>query len=108
MRHFLLLVCVSVGCSGSSPAGGGGGGRDDDMPGPDAGMTQRTCPLPMTTADTGALAAVQTQLCNYPQSMGQQHWYRAFATLPGSAMNYVQVELYDKIGAFTGGTVTTG
>src|SRR5215831_16633366 len=26
MRHFLFLACVSVGCSGSTPAGGG-----DDM-----------------------------------------------------------------------------
>lgn len=78
------------------------------MPGPDAGMTQRTCPMPMATADTGALSAAKTQMCNYPGSMGQQHWYRAFATLPGATTNYVQVELYDQIGAFAGTTVHTG
>jgi hypothetical protein len=78
------------------------------MPGPDAGMTQRTCPMPMATADAGALSAVKSQMCNYPGSMGQQHWYRLFATLPGSTTNYVQIELYDKIGAFAAGTVHTG
>ena len=43
-----------------------------------------------------------------PMSMMMQHWYRAFATLPGSTMNYVQIELYDKLGAFAAGTVQTG
>ncbi len=78
------------------------------MPGPDGGMTQGICPMPKTTADAGALSAAQTQMCNYPMSMGMQHWYRAFATLPGSTMSYVQIELYDKLGAFAAGTVQTG
>jgi hypothetical protein len=43
-----------------------------------------TCPLPMSVADTGALTAVKAQLCNYPMSMGMQHWYRLSATLPGA------------------------
>jgi hypothetical protein len=46
MRHSLLLACVLAGCSGSAPAGG------DDMQEPDGGNTQRTCPLPMSIADT--------------------------------------------------------
>jgi hypothetical protein len=78
------------------------------MPAPDAGVIQRSCPMPMATADAGALSAVKAQICNYPGSMGQQHWYRAFATLPGGTTNYVQIELYDKLGAFAGGTVRTG
>ncbi|HEX3763806.1 MAG TPA: hypothetical protein VHW23_34155 [Kofleriaceae bacterium] len=78
------------------------------MTGTDGGGTQRVCPLPMTTADAGMLNAVKTQLCNYPGSMGAQHWYRVFATLPGSTMNYVQLELYDKFGVFANGTVHTG
>src|ERR1043165_2257013 len=102
MRHLVLLACVSVGCSGGAPAGG------DDMPGPDAGAMQRSCPMPMATADAGALSAVKTQMCSYPMSMGMQHWYRAFATLPGSTTSYVQIELYDKLGAFSAGTVQTG
>jgi hypothetical protein len=105
MRHFLLLVCVSAGCTGTTPPGGSGGG---DMQLPDAGVTQRMCPMPMSTADTGALPALKAQLCNYPGSMGQQHWYRLSATLPGSTASYVQIELYDKIGAFAGTTVHTG
>ena len=78
------------------------------MPAPDAGVIQRSCPMPMATADAGVLSAVKAQMCNYPGSMGQQHWYRAFAVLPGGTMNYLQIELYDKLGAFTGGTVRTG
>lgn len=103
MRHLVLLVCVSMGCSGGAPAGG-----DDDTPGPDAGVLQRSCPMPTTTADAGALSAIQTQMCNYPMSMGMQHWYRAFATLPGATTSYVQIELYDKLGAFAAGAVQTG
>jgi hypothetical protein len=78
------------------------------MPGPDAGLMQRSCPMPMTTADAGPMSAVKTQMCNYPGSAGMQHWYRAFATLPDSTTSFVQVELYDKIGAFAAGTVHTG
>ena len=78
------------------------------MPGPDAGTTPRTCPMPMTSADAGALSAIKSQLCNVPMSGGAQHWYRLFATLPGSTTNYVQIELYDQVGAFAGGPVKTG
>jgi hypothetical protein len=61
MRHLVLLACVLAGCH----TGGG-----DDMQQPDGGNTQRTCPLPTSVADTGALTAVKAQLCNYPMSMG--------------------------------------
>jgi len=64
--------------------------------------------MPKTTADVGMLTAVETQMCNYPGSMGMQHWYRAFVTLPDAPTSYVQIELYDKVGAFAGGTVRTG
>lgn len=76
---------------------------------PDAGpIVQQTCPLAMTAADTGALAATKAQLCNVSGSMGALHWYRLAATMPGEAMDYLQVELYDQVGAFAGGAVHTG
>jgi hypothetical protein len=62
----------------------------------------------MTTADTGGLTATKAQLCNVPGSMGNAHWYRLATTLPGSSTSYVQVELWDGLGAFKGGTVKTG
>src|SRR4051812_47624084 len=112
MRHLLLIACVSVGCSGSSPGGGGGGGGgggDDDMQGtPDAGggggVVERACPMPASTANPGALTASKAEMCNVSGSMGAAHWYKLAAALPGT-MNYVQVELWDKTGAFAGGLV---
>jgi hypothetical protein len=41
-------------------------------------------------------------------SMGMQHWYRMSATLPGAPTDFIQIELYDKIGTFAGTTVHTG
>src|SRR5215510_4699091 len=107
MRHFLLLACVTVGCVGSTP-GSSGGGDDQQQPDAGTGTTQRSCPLPMTSADAGSLTATKAQLCNVPGSMGTAHWYRVAATLPGSTTSYVQIELYDKVGAFSGTTVHTG
>src|SRR6185295_7193911 len=95
MRHLLLLVCVTAGCTT--------GGGDEMQPPPDD-----MCPLPATTADTGSLTALKAQLCNYPGSMGMQHWYRLSPNLPGSTTSFVQIELYDKIGAFAGTAVHTG
>lgn len=94
MRHFLLVTCALAGCVGSSP------GDDDMMP--------DVCPMPMTTSDAGALAATKAQMCNVTGSMGAAHWYRLAAPLPGSSTSYVQLELWDGLGAFTGGKVHTG
>jgi hypothetical protein len=102
MRHLVLIACVSAGCAGPAPGGG-----DDDMQ-PDAGVVGRTCPLAMATSDTGALPALKAEMCNVQGSMGAAHWYRLSAALPGAAGDYVQVELWDGRGAFTGGTVRTG
>ncbi len=49
-----------------------------------------------------------SQMCNVPGSMGASHWYRLSAAIPGSPGDYVQIELWDSLGAFTGGTVDTG
>src|SRR5215510_678999 len=102
MRHVLLIACVFAGCAGPAPGGG-----DDDMQ-PDAGIVGRTCPMAMTTADTGALTSLRAQMCNVPGSTGLAHWYRLSAALPGAPGDYVQVELWDNLGAFTGGTVHAG
>ena len=64
--------------------------------------------MPMTSADAGSLTAAKAQLCNVPGSMGAAHWYRVAATLPGATTDYVQIELWDKVGAFSGTTVHTG
>ena len=95
MRHLLLIACISAGCAGEAP--------EDMNPDPGGG----SCPMPATTADAGALVASKTQMCNVPNTQGMAHWYRIAATLPGT-MNYVQVELWDKTGAFGTGTVHTG
>jgi hypothetical protein len=100
MRHCLLIACVSAGCVGNAPGGG------DDMQ-PDGGGVAKTCPFPATTADTGAMVATKAELCNVPGSMGAQHWYKLSASIAGS-MNYVEVNLYDKVGAFAGVAVHTG
>jgi hypothetical protein len=89
MRHFLWVVCLAVGCTTSDGNGDG------------------TCPLAMATADTGMLTAAKAQMCNVNGSGGTVHWYKLSAALPGS-MSYVQVELWDNIGAFGGVAVHTG
>jgi hypothetical protein len=61
----------------------------------------------MATVDTGMLAAAKAQMCNVNGSMGMVHWYKLSAALPGS-MSYVQVELWDKTGAFGSAAVHTG
>jgi len=60
-----------------------------------------------TNADLGPLTAAKAEMCNISGSMGKAHWYKLAAALPGS-MNYVQVDLWDGLGAFTGGLVRTG
>jgi hypothetical protein len=102
MRHLASLICaipVSVGCSGTPAAPGEGT--------PDAGTVVRACALPETTPATGTLTATKAQRCNVPGSMGRAHWYRLSAVLPGT-MSYVQLELWDGIGAFAGGVVRLG
>jgi hypothetical protein len=105
----LLFVALLVGCTtGSNPDSG------DDTPGPDAstsgpdGQQQASCPMAAATADTGALTASKTQRCNVSGSMGTRKWYRMMAALPGSPTDFVQLELWDGQGAFSGGVVKTG
>ena len=84
----LFLVLIASACTVGS-AGGGGGGDDtggDDTMAPDAATTTNLCPLPETTADTGALTALKAQRCNVSGSMGTRQWYRLSASLPGSAL----------------------
>jgi len=64
--------------------------------------------MPMSMADTGTLTALKAQMCNVAASMGKSHWYRLSASLPDSPMSYVQLELWDGHGAFSGTTVHAG
>lgn len=93
----LSMICTALAFTAACSKGGSMSPTDDGV-----------CPLPETTADVGALTVTDTQLCNFPGSMGKQHWYRLVGMMPGSTVNYVQVELYDKIGPFVGTTVHTG
>jgi hypothetical protein len=108
MRNFLFALAL-VGCAGPAPKDTGG----DDTPVIDAppqmiDATTSTCALPDDTAATGALTALKSQRCNVPGTMGAQKWYRLSASLPGSAMDIIQLELWDGRGPFTGGTVQPG
>jgi hypothetical protein len=105
MRKILLSLLVITGCTVGNDAPGGDDG--DDGVTPDAGNQPRVCSLPETTADAGDLAALMAQQCNVPGTQGTRKWYRVAATLPGS-MDYVQIELWDGRGAFTGGAVAVG
>jgi len=62
----------------------------------------------MTNADTGALTATKAQMCNVSGSAGAVHWYRLAAPLPEGATDYIEIDLYDQLGAFVGGTVKIG
>jgi hypothetical protein len=117
MRKILLSLLVMTGCVVGTNDGGGGGGADDTtggggddqqpQPNPDPTTQGAVCSLPAATADVGDLAAVKAQQCNVPGSAGTKKWYRVAATLPGS-MDFVQLELWDGRGAFSGGTVALG
>ncbi len=105
----LALVAILSACTVG--AGGDGGGEDDEEDvAPDAGTTTTpaTCPLPETTGDTGGLTALKAQRCNVSGSMGTRQWYRLSASLPGSATDIVQLELWDGQGAFAGRKVAIG
>jgi len=112
MRKILLSLFLISGCMvGAESTGGGDDGVGDDQqqpqPQPNPDPQSRVCSLPETTADAGNLTAAKAQQCNVPGSQGTKKWYRVAATLAGS-MDYVQIELWDGRGAFTGGAVATG
>ena len=99
------MLCLLVGCTvgqnlpaDETDAGSGGSGG--------SGGESTACSL---TSQTGpqTFAAVQAEECNVAGSMGAQHWYRGFGMLPGD-MEYVQLELWDGRGAFSGTTVAAG
>jgi hypothetical protein len=91
MRQFFLVACLAA-CAASPSEDG----------------SAQACPMPVAMAETGMLGALKAQMCNVTGSMGQSHWYRLSATLPDSPMSYVQLELWDGHGAFSGVAVHTG
>jgi hypothetical protein len=88
LKRVVLCLVASTGCTDS----------EIDAP--------QVCPMAEMTADVGTLPALTAQRCNVVGSMGQLKWYRLAATLADGAI--VQLELYDGVGAFAGGTVRTG
>lgn len=117
MNKIVLSLLVTTGCVVGTNDAGTGGGADDTTGGgsddqqqqqnPDPTTQGAVCSLPDATADAGDLTASKAQQCNVPGSAGTKKWYRVAATLPGS-MDYVQVELWDGRGAFSGGAVAVG
>ena len=121
MKKFLLLLCALSGCTGTidgtdvgvgsgtgSGSGAGSGTGSGGGSGTGGDGQASACPIPATTPDTGALPALNADLCTLPGSMGAAHWYRVSAVLPGATVDDVQLELYDNYGPFVGGTVRTG
>jgi hypothetical protein len=89
---------------GSDPPPGGTG---SNMMGSNAtGSDSTSCSLDSQTA-AQTFNAVMAQECNVAGSQGAKHWYRGFGQLPGD-MEYVQLELWDGKGAFTGTTAAPG
>src|SRR5262245_32503180 len=111
MRHLLVILLASTACTvGTNSPGGGGddnGGGDDGTTQPDAPTSSANCALPMTMPDAGDLAALKSQQCNVPGTMGAQKWYRLSATITGTT-DVVQLELWDNRGPFAGGAVRPG
>lgn len=67
----------------------------------------KVCALTPTVADPGDLLALKANQCNIPGSQGQRKWYRLAAAVSGTT-DIVQLELWDNLGAFSGGVVRTG
>ena len=113
MKKMLLSLLVLSGCVIGDEAGvpgddtGGSDDQQDPNPNPNPNPNPGVCALPATTADTGSLTAAKAQQCNVPGSAGARKWYRVAAVLP-SAMDYVQIELWDGRGAFAAGAVAPG
>jgi len=102
-----IVLLLVTGCPGPASSG-------DDQHTPDAAVDGAAhldapvagCPLAMTMTDAGMIAAFKAQRCNVPGSGGTQKWYRLSAQLTTTG-DYVQLELWPNLGAFTG-AVTTG
>jgi hypothetical protein len=111
MRKILLSLFMISGCVVGSNTDDGtaddDGGGDDQQQNPDQNQNPqtRTCSLPETSTDAGALAAAKAQQCNVPMSGGLKKWYRVAAPLTGS-MDFIQIELWDGRGAFAAGAGT--
>lgn len=90
----LALAVLLVGCASEGA----------EEPPPDE---PSTCSLSDRMDDAGDLSALKANSCNVPMSMGQRKWYRLSAKVPGTD-DVVQLELWDNLGAFKGGTVHGG
>ena len=106
MRSLACIVMfLLTACPGPAPSGDDQQTTDARVDTPADGAAV-TCPLAASVADMGMVAAFKAQRCNVPGSGGTQKWYRLSAQLPTTG-DYVQLELWPNLGAFTG-PVTTG
>src|SRR6187549_2240149 len=92
----LASACTSDGQDPGTPDGPPA--NPDGPPGTD-GPPAKVCALSASIADTGDLAAIKTNQCNVPGTMGARKWYRIAATVPGTTVDHVQVELWDGRGS---------
>jgi hypothetical protein len=116
---FAGLVSILVtGCPAADPAngdddqqmqpdaGGMGSGSGSGM-GSGSGSDSGACPLATALGDLGSQMAWKANRCSVPGSGGTKKWYRLSAAVPGSAGDYIQLDLWPNLGAYTG-AVTTG
>src|SRR5262245_34034209 len=108
MRLVIGMVVLAGACAGPAPPDPGGTSPDAAQGSGSGSGVPLMCPLPDSMPDTGPLTAFKAQMCNVNGTAGAQHWYRVSATLPSGAMDFVQLELWDGLGAFTGTTVAPG
>jgi hypothetical protein len=87
-------------------AGGMGSGSGSGM-GSGSASGADACPLATTLGDLGSQMAWKANRCNVPGSGGTKKWYRLSAAVPGSAGDYIQLDLWPNLGAYPG-AVTTG
>ena len=109
----LSLLASACSSDGEEPMNPDAPMGNPDGPGtsPDAnpdGPGGKVCALAGAIADTGDLSATKTNQCNVPMSMGLRKWYRIAATVPGTTVDHLQVELWDGRGAFAAGAVASG
>lgn len=107
-----LAGCMIGDVNAPPPGGGSNPGAPDAGPSsnnPDAPPASATCTLDASLGTLGTMANATAQMYNVPGSQGKQHFYRAYAMVPGTTpADYVEVILVDGKGPFANGLVAPG
>lgn len=107
-----LAGCMIGDVNAPPPGGGSNPGAPDAQPSgnnPDAPPSAATCTVDPSLGTLGTMANATAQMYNVPGSQGKQHFYRAYAMVPGTTpADYVEVILVDGKGPFANGAVAPG